>query len=171
MIGERHSIENWLHAEATGDELEAERSLARLMEALPRPTPSPGFTDRVMAVATVPRVEPIGWPVGLAFAACLFAVAIAAPLLPTFFAIVIEVTESIFATTRAMTVVAETGGVLAFGQWLLRLISLLLDVLTTAPVVTAVAFAAMVATLAIRGLNRLLAPRRLHHALDASLSR
>lgn len=78
-------LSTWLKAEATGDEVGAEKAFASLVGTLPRLGPGPGFVERVVwAAVPAARAQPawIAWLTRGALAAALVLVAIATGSLP-----------------------------------------------------------------------------------------
>ncbi len=174
---DRGTIYRWLAAEMAGREAEAEKALSRLFRALPMPSASAAFADRVMAGAglLVPHGLPLsrgtvmGWRSRAAIAAALFTCGLAAVFMPPLVIASLQLISP--GPTQAVEVLAAVvqGAVAALGRIdeLLALWRFAVNlgqaawlVATSPPVALTLLSMTALASLALRWLTELLNPQR-----------
>lgn len=159
----RKTLTSWLDAERRGLDARAETMLFALFQTLPAFAPSPGFADRIAAVAGLApatgqtRIRALS---AAALAAAGLVLALAWPLFAGL-ARVVAPGEALGAAVRGFVALAgRIDEALSLWQLGTRTAELSLAVGTSTPVLLTLVTLSVLAGLTWRGLNQLLSPQR-----------
>ena len=158
------AMRRWLAAECDGRDGEAERALRSLLTALPLPSPSAAFADRVLAGVGLsgPAVYP--WWGRAAIAACLLVAGVAlAFTLPLVFSLTRLVAPGEAAGALVQSFVALIGRVdeaLSIWRFFAGLAETSMLIVTAPPVLLILLTLTVLSAFTLRGLSELLSSRR-----------